>query len=348
MPVMKIITLLTTTFILLSGVNKANAAYNCYSGQPIREAFIEGNHIITIPFDSTFTGDLETISANSNVPLSLFVNNGGQDFNTQCKGLGSKNPNIGTIYMQTAYANGYTSQTPFATNISGVYQYVRFPAIACPTCQTSKSFPYVGWLANSSAFGIEHGSPAKFTLTLVKTGPVTKSGYINSGIIATKSNRNDAAGPTYYKNATLSIKPNSIYINVLNCSLKQDTYNIKLGDWNDTQFKNIGDTSSNIDIPITLSCAAGTNIKVNVTSDAIDNASTGKLSLTGPNKATGIAVQLLNNTSNPITLNTQWTQQDNAPEGDYIFGWKARYIKTSNTVTPGTANASATVNIRYE
>ncbi|WP_321146990.1 fimbrial protein, partial [Providencia alcalifaciens] len=104
----------------------------------------------------------------------------------------------------------------------------------------------------------------------------------------------------------------------------------------------------NIDIPITLSCAAGTNIKVNVTSDAIDNASTGKLSLTGPNKATGIAVQLLNNTSNPITLNTQWTQQDNVPEGDYIFGWKARYIKTSNTVTPGTANTTATVNIRYE
>ncbi|CAG9407706.1 fimbrial protein [Providencia alcalifaciens] len=348
MPVMKIITLLTSTIILLFGIGKANAAYNCYSGQPIREAFIEGNHIITIPFDSTFTGNLETISSNSNVPLSFFVNNGGQDFNAQCKGLASRNPNIGTLYMQTAYANGYASQAPFATNILGISQYVRFPSIACPTCESSKYFPYVAWIADSSAFGIEHGSPAKFTLTLVKTGPVTKSGYINSGMIATKSNRNAAAGATFYRNATLSIRPNSIYINVLNCSLKQDTYDIKLGDWYDTQFKNIGDTSSNIDIPITLSCAAGTNIKVNVTSDAIDNASTGKLSLTGSNKATGIAVQLLNNASNPIALNTQWTQQDNVPEGDYIFGWKARYIKTSNTVTPGTANASATVNIRYE
>ena len=143
--------------------------------------------------------------------------------------------------------------------------------------------------------------------------------------------------------------PSNFRITLASCTINGvDTHNINLGDWDDKKFKNIGDTSNNVDIPIALSCVANTNIKVNVTSDAIDNASTGKLSLTGANKATGIAVQLLNNSSNPIALNTQWTQQDNAPEGDYIFGWKARYIKTSNTVTPGTANASATVNIRYE
>ncbi|MEX6175620.1 hypothetical protein AB6G03_01200 [Providencia hangzhouensis] len=31
-----------------------------------------------------------------------------------------------------------------------------------------------------------------------------------------------------------------------------------------------------------------------------------------------------------------------------MFDWKARYIKTADNITPGTANASATVNIRYE
>lgn len=59
-------------------------------------------------------------------------------------------------------------------------------------------------------------------------------------------------------------------------------------------------------------------------------------------------MQLLNNAGTPIVLNQKLTQQDNVAQGDYIFGWKARYIKTAATITPGTANANATVNIRYE
>ncbi|HHR6585996.1 TPA: fimbrial protein, partial [Providencia alcalifaciens] len=85
-----------------------------------------------------------------------------------------------------------------------------------------------------------------------------------------------------------------------------------------------------------------------VTSDNIDNAANGRLGLVGANSAKGIAVQLLNNAGSPITLNQQFTQQDGVTQADYIFGWKARYIKTAATVTPGTANANATVNILYE
>ncbi|WP_241098714.1 fimbrial protein [Providencia huaxiensis] len=346
---MKFIVLFTTTIILIAG--KANAAYNCFIGQPVREAFIDGKHIINIPFDNTFTGDLKTIIANSSAPLDMYVNNIGKDFNPQCNGLDSYNSNIGPVYYQYAYANRQTPQTPLVTNVHGISQYVRFVADSCPSCPASIQFPRTAYnyISKNAKFGaFNAGLAGHFTLTLVKTGPVTKSGYIDSGIIATKSNRNEAAGSTFYKTATLAIRPNSIYINVLNCSLKQGTYNINLGDWYDTQFKKVGDTSSNIDIPIKLSCAAGTNIKVNVTSDAIDNAPTGKLSLRGSNKATGVAVQLLDNASNPIPLNTQWTQQNNVPESDYIFGWKARYIKTADKITPGSANATATVNIRYE
>lgn len=148
----------------------------------------------------------------------------------------------------------------------------------------------------------------------------------------------------------LSIPASAIKINVLSCSLKnnKNTYDINMGDWYDTQFKNINDTQGTVAIPIALSCLAGTNIKVTVTSDTIDNAANGRLGLTGADKATGIAVQLLNNAGTPIVLNQKLTQQDNVSQGDYIFGWKARYIKTAATITPGTANANATVNIRYE
>ncbi|WP_265510932.1 fimbrial protein, partial [Providencia rustigianii] len=52
--------------------------------------------------------------------------------------------------------------------------------------------------------------------------------------------------------------------------------------------------------------------------------------------------------NNPIKLNTKNSLQNNVPSGDYIFNWKAQYIKTANSITPGSANATATVNIRYE
>nr|ELR5070278.1 type 1 fimbrial protein [Providencia rettgeri] len=219
----------------------------------------------------------------------------------------------------------------------------------CPSCTASIYFPYSG--TASVTYGSPNlGKPSYFTLTIKQTGKVIKSGYIDSGLIATKGNRNAAAGPVYHLNSTLSIQPNSIYINVLNCSLNQSVYNINLGDWYDTQFKNTGDTSEMIDIPISLKCNPETNINVTVKSTNGSSSPTGgwlNLASDG-NSAKGIAIQLLDNNNNPITLDKKFTQATNVSEGDYIFNWKARYIKTADKITPGSANASATVNIRYE
>ncbi len=129
---------------------------------------------------------------------------------------------------------------------------------------------------------------------------------------------------------------------------KNSVPTINLGDWYDTQFPTVGSTSTNINIPITLNCMAGTNIKATVTSSKYEDTATGKLALTGPDSATGVAIQLLDKNNNPIKLNTLNSLQNNVPAGDYMFDWKARYIKTADNITPGTANASATVNIRYE
>lgn len=149
--------------------------------------------------------------------------------------------------------------------------------------------------------------------------------------------------------STLRIPAGAIKVNSLKCTTKATSYNINLGTWYDTQFKNIGDVSQNVNVPITLNCAAGTNIKATVTSSAgyID-ANTGKLKLSGANSATGIGIQLVNANNSPIKLNTKLTMQNNVSSGDYIFNWKARYIKTGNTITAGSANSVATVNILYE
>lgn len=247
-------------------------------------------------------------------------------------------------YNASQYLNGWVANANkiVQTNINGI-------GIKTTTLNTSQVItPFISQTAHSSGI-MYYSTLLDWHVDIIKTGPISnlngqtlKVGELAELYIFDIDNQK--------KNLINKLAiPNDFRITVASCTTNgTDSYNIALGDWDDKKFKNIGDTSSSVDIPITLSCFAGTNIKVNVTSSFIDNAPTGKLSLTGDNRATGIAIQLLNKNNNPITLNTQWTQQDNVSEGSYVLGWKARYIKTSNIITPGSANASATVNIRYE
>ncbi|HBO23479.1 MAG TPA: fimbrial protein [Providencia sp.] len=201
-----------------------------------------------------------------------------------------------------------------------------------PYTDTTWTFSNLGWVIN-----------------IEKIGQVTSGGVISIRQLARFYQQNKTTGTNFFI-STVSFS-NNYRINVLSCSLKnnQSTYNINMGDWYDTQFNNIGDTSDMVDIPISLTCKAGTNIKTTITSSGgYVDAATGKLALSGTNKATGVAIQLLDKNNLPVKLNTKNSLQNNVPAGDYLFNWKARYIKTTNTITPGTANATATVNIRYE
>lgn len=263
-------------------------------------------------------------------------------------------PNITYIFLKggscsysnsSQYLNGWIANASKVaqTNISGIGIKV---APLMP--KDNHAVPFLGETGNTSGVMYYPGIQ-NWSVDIIKTGPVSNLNgqTLRVGNLAEFYTYDYTANKKYII-SKISI-PNNFRITVASCTTNGiDTYNINLGDRYDMQFKNIGDTSSNVDIPIKLSCVAGTNIKVNITSSFIDNAPTGKLNLAGTDRATGISVQLLNNDNNPIALNTQLTQQDNVSEGDYIFDWKARYIKTSNIVTPGTANASATVNIRYE
>ncbi|TCT30988.1 type 1 fimbria pilin [Providencia alcalifaciens] len=245
----------------------------------------------------------------------------------------------GDSYIQGRYLSGWNvnANKIVPTNIDGIG--IRVSAAAIGYFNTSFGPSKTGWRIDYNKWDFE----------VIKTKQVINSDYIKSGDVASLIITNSSPASTWNV-SLLSIPANAIKINVLSCSLKnnKNTYDINMGDWYDTQFKNINDTQGTVAIPIALSCLSGTNIKVTVTSDTIDNAANGRLGLTGADKASGIAVQLLNNAGTPIVLNQKLTQQDNVAQGDYIFGWKARYIKTAATITPGTANANATVNIRYE
>ncbi|MEY1197447.1 fimbrial protein [Providencia rettgeri] len=284
-----------------------------------------------IQYDDTGTRDLETITLQYASP-----------FTTTFSG---RDGDCGNSYMHGNYVNGWVpnGNKIAASNIPGISIQVRLNNIGALNTRYGPPNPNkpkpLSWnIANPS-----------WTIRIIKTGKVTQSNSLKSGHVARFTQSNTAPRNSTWNITSLNIPANAIKINVLRCSTKASSYDVKLGTWHDTQFKAIGSTSNNVNIPITLNCAAGTNLKVTVTSSAgyVDT-NTGKIKLSGQGQATGVAIQLLDRNSNPIKLNSAFTLQNNVSGGDYIFNWKARYIKTSNNITPGTANSTASVNIRYE
>ncbi|MEQ4655431.1 fimbrial protein [Providencia rettgeri] len=251
-----------------------------------------------------------------------------------------ENGKCGASYLHGNFINNWVPSNGVApSNIPGIGISVQTAGLGGDFNRVLGPAPDLAWNVYSTVWDIK----------IHKTGRVTSSNTVRAGALAQLTQKNQTPISTWYL-TTLNIPANGIRINVLSCSLKnnQSTYNINMKDWYDTQFTNIGSTSTPVAIPITLTCAAGSNIKATVTSSKYVDTATGKLGLTGTNSATGVAVQLLDKNNNPIKLNTLNSLQNNVPAGDYMFNWKARYIKTANKITPGTANASATVNIRYE
>lgn len=280
----------------------------------------------TLQYDDTGQRDLETI----------FIRylNGANTYS-------GSNGSCGTSYLRNTYLNSWTPNAAkiAPSNIPGIGIAVSTAAIG----SANATFGPPG--SGKMAWYI---TDTVWYITIKKTGQVTTSTSIRSGAIARLTQTNTTPSGTWNL-TTLNMPANAIRINVLSCSLKNSVPTINLGDWYDTQFPAIGSTSAEVAIPITLNCLAGTNIKATVTATSgTINASQGQLALSGTNKATGVAIQIIDANKNPIPLNSKRTIKNNVAAGEYIFGWKARYIKTADKITPGPANGTATINIRYE
>ncbi|UDN35342.1 fimbrial protein [Proteus sp. NMG38-2] len=322
----------TKTILLLSGVlfYSTYTFSACIQNPNLRNIRVDiPNKVYSIQYDDMGTRVLEEIKINyKNGPINTYSGNDGQ---------------CGNASIFASYTNGWVPNVNkiVQTNIPGIGMKVYFNNIGAIN---------FNWVSNSNEVGKTFHMPNPYwRVQIIKTGQVTQSGSLKLGEVAKAVQNNTAPRNTTWNLTSLFLPLNSIRINSLKCTTKSSSYNVNMGTWYDTQFKNIGDVSKDISIPITLSCAAGTNIKATVTSSAgyID-VNTGKLKLSGTNPATGIGIQLLDKNNNPIKLNTKNSLQNQVASGDYIFGWKARYIKTGSTITPGSANSIATVNILYE
>ncbi|MCF8581542.1 fimbrial protein [Enterobacter ludwigii] len=99
-----------------------------------------------------------------------------------------------------------------------------------------------------------------------------------------------------------------------------------------------------------LNCDAGANINVSLTgTQNPDVGTTSVLALTGQGNAgvaQGVGVQILYNGS-PLVLNNRIVLKQSSG-GQETFPLTARYYQTKTSVMPGTANASATLNLTYQ
>lgn len=316
--------------LLLSGIliYSTYSAAACIQNPNYKNVMVDvPNRVFNIQYDDLTTRTLATI------PLSYLPND-----TTSYSG---NNGECGNSVITGRFINGWTpnSNKIATTNIPGIGIKVKMNNIGYININFSRVNDKYKYIINNPTWVVE----------IIKTGRVTQSNVLTGGNLARMAQNNTLPNNHQWILSTLRIPFGAIKVNSLKCTTKASSYNINLGTWYDTQFKNVGDVSENVNIPLTLSCAAGTNIKATVTSSAgyID-ANTGKLNLSGSNRATGIGIQIVNSNNNPIKLNTKLNMQNNVSSGDYIFNWKARYIKTGNKITAGTANSVATVNILYE
>ncbi|HFF1654772.1 TPA: fimbrial protein [Providencia rettgeri] len=294
------------------------------------------NRTYIIQYDDSTVRNLETITLN-------FAPSGITTYLP-----GGNNGECGAAYLYGRYDSKWPPVNGIAaSNISGIGITVSNSNLA-----NGANFNMNHGPVGAGLMGFRFSSPydPKWVVTFKKTGLVHAGGSLTSGLVARLTQGNPAPfNSTWYLSA-LNMPANGLQIKVLSCSLKSPVPTINLGDWYDTQFPSVGSTSTEVDIPITLTCMAGTNIKATVTATSgTVNAAQGQLALSGgADKATGVAIQIIDANKNHIPLNSKRTIKDNVAAGDYIFGWKARYIKTADKITPGPANGTATINIRYE
>lgn len=283
-----------------------------------------------LQFDDTSSHQLDVI----NIPY------GSSMYTTTTSNPTCNNPNLIALY-DPLWGTG-DNITLLPTNVPGISINVKTTGIG--DSYLSKRIGGV----DTPPDNVYYLPSPSWTIEIWKTGTVPASGSLRSGSLATLRQVNTPPLVTWNL-SRLEILPNSVNFNVGSCSLKFNVPTVQLGDWYDTQFPTVGSTSTEVDIPITLNCMAGTNIKATVTATSgTVYAAQGQLALSGTNKATGVAIQIIDANKNPIPLNSKETIKDNAAAGNYIFGWKARYIKTADKITPGPANGTATINIRYE
>lgn len=207
----------------------------------------------------------------------------------------------------------------------------------------------------STSYGLAGGTD--FTVELVKTGDITAAGVLSGEIGMTYIIMHDKQIRSIVTNGSINIVPKVPTCNVLTPKVDVDLGKATIG-----ELKGIGATSSPKSFEVRLQCSGGnpgTSTKTFMTlTDSANSANrSDTLSLASGSQAKGFGIQILRGSDDTlVSYGPDSAAADNPNQWKVgSFGnvnvtipFKARYVRTSSTVVPGTANGAATFTMSYQ
>lgn len=240
-------------------------------------------------------------------------------------------------YRTLTYNGGMVSSVP------GVYN-TNLPGVGIQLPDTLFSNPASIWPGFSSGYAASHH---QVIVNIIKTGDITP-GELSIGEIANEKFDGVVAG-TYLTTEIISMGAGN-RVSQLACSIGNANIQVPLEDVMADTFTAAGTTAKPRNFNLDLNCDAGARVNAMLTGvQNSDTSTAGVLQLTGAGSAgvaSGVGVQILYNNA-PLALNNNMVLKTSAG-GQETFPFTAQYYQTKDSVTAGSANAIATLNLTYQ
>ncbi|HHT5262069.1 fimbrial protein [Klebsiella michiganensis] len=221
----------------------------------------------------------------------------------------------------------------YNTNVPGV-------GIRLTNSSSGKVLPYDQSVsANTNIFIGGNGIKAE----LIKTGDIT-GGTLDTGMLA----RASVANQFYFANATLN---GTNTITSESCSVTTNPVNVPLGDHDKSEFSGPGTATAWQTFNINLSCVQGARINVRIDATADSDAGVpGVIKLDSDLvNASGVGVQVwYRYEDSPVQFGQERYYYTSPSGGNEYVQLQARYYQTTQNVTAGKANATATFTLSYK
>ncbi|EAC0926531.1 type 1 fimbrial protein, partial [Salmonella enterica subsp. enterica] len=178
---------------------------------------------------------------------------------------------------------------------------------------------------------------------LIKTGDIT-GGTLDTGMLA----RASVANQFYFANVTLN---GTNTITSESCSVTTNPVNVPLGDHDKSEFNGPGTATAWQTFNINLSCVQGARINVRIDATADSDAGVpGVIKLdSDPVNASGVGVQLwYRYEDSPVQFGQERYYYTSPSGGNEYVQLQARYYQTTQSITAGKANATATFTLSYK
>ncbi|WP_233591119.1 fimbrial protein [Citrobacter koseri] len=220
----------------------------------------------------------------------------------------------------------------YNTNIAGV-------GLRLTNTASGKLLPYDQSMGTGSVIINADGIKAE----LIKTGDIT-GGTLDTGMLA----RASVANQFYFANVTLN---GTNTITSESCSVTTNPVNVPLGDHDKSEFSGPGAGTAWQTFNINLSCVQGARINVRIDATADSDAGVpGVIKLdSDPVNASGVGVQLwYRYEDSPVQFGQERYYYTSPSGGNEYVQLQARYYQTTQSITAGKANATATFTLTYK